>query len=80
MFLKKNIEGASKNLDALVDVLKGYQESAKSGALFAPLDEKIASKGVVLGLSKAVGDWSNDDELIDCMWDLDKSYEEIMSK
>ncbi|APQ12729.1 hypothetical protein BJP27_14895 [Pseudomonas oryzihabitans] len=78
--LKKNmIEGASKNLDILVSVLQGYKESAESGILFSPLKEKIVSRGVVLGLSKAVGDWSDDEELISCMEELDDSYEKIMS-
>lgn len=53
----------------LIDTVKVMCEGVESGSL-------LPSDGVGFGLSRAVGEWAQEHELVDAAYDLEKFYRE----
>ena len=68
-YLAASEAGLAAQAELLIGTVKVMYEGVESGRL-------LPSEGVGLGLSRAVGEWAEERELIEAAYDLEKFYRE----
>lgn len=67
----------SEQAGSVVETLKGFRDIAISGKLPRPSKGEVP-KGTGLGLTRGIGEWSEDDELLDAVFAVENHYKEFM--
>jgi hypothetical protein len=72
------LKGASvENVDAAIKTLQGFSNLASSGKL--PLiSAGEVPEGTGLGLVRGIGEWTEDDDLLDAVFEIEQYYKTSM--
>ncbi|MCP2020404.1 UNVERIFIED_ORG: hypothetical protein J2Y76_001319 [Pseudomonas reinekei] len=66
-----------ESADTTVKNLRGFRDMAISGGLPRPSKGEVP-QGTGLGLTRGVGEWTEDDELLDAVYEAENYYKNLM--
>lgn len=67
----------AESSDATVGNLKSFRDMALSGRLPRPSKGEVP-QGTGLGLTRGVGEWTEDDDLLDAVYEVENYYKKSM--
>jgi len=67
----------SESIDVTVENLKGFRDTALSGKLPSPSKGEVP-QGTGLGLIRGVGEWTEDNSLLDAVYEAEDYYKKSM--